>query len=414
MLNKLLLLGTAYAAAALSNATLNGIAADALWPEVATGCILRADFLNHIVELETSTGETRTVLSKDANPATVIPGPPQLCALKNDHDGDGKQRSVLTIATDLKYLRPWSHFLWNKLCYCKREGLDFLLFLGNVDTAHAPNPKCLSGKAGNHWIKAVAIHAALSRAGQDEVLVLDTDAIFRKESFSRHGLASCYFGVMEDAHASVAAGAEHYQVFVNAAVLLVRETPWTRALLRLWWRDRCGEKDQLILWHSLLTLWNKDSNLNYDGELLAYTSRDYKNKSSTSTYKHARRVVTFDYARQIRPAHFVKSPVARAHPIYHLAADRLLDFPDFALLPQTALPSPKRCRAEAALPSLRSNAARRKKGARGAGPASFLAHTKNRPAFDCCPAGNVDAAAPCVAVNLERSTHRKGESTPHR
>ena len=51
MLNKLLLLGTAYAAAALSNATLNGIAADALWPEVATGCMLRADFTNRVVEL---------------------------------------------------------------------------------------------------------------------------------------------------------------------------------------------------------------------------------------------------------------------------------------------------------------------------------------------------------------------------
>ena len=209
MHHKLLLLGTASAAAALSNATLNAIAADARWPDVATGCTLRADFFNHIVELETSTGETRTVLSKSDPVPPVIEGPPQLCALKNDHDGDDKQRSVLTIATDLKYLRPWSHFLWNKLCYCKREGLDFLLFLGNVDTAHAPNPKCLSGKAGNHWIKAVAIHAALSRAGQDEVLVLDTDAIFRKESFSRHGLASCYFGVMEDASASVAAGAEH-------------------------------------------------------------------------------------------------------------------------------------------------------------------------------------------------------------
>ena len=93
----LLLLGTASAAAALSNATLKRIAADAVWPEVATGCILRADFLNRIVELETSTGETRTVLSKDANPATVIPGPPQLCALKNDHDGDGKQLSLIHI-----------------------------------------------------------------------------------------------------------------------------------------------------------------------------------------------------------------------------------------------------------------------------------------------------------------------------
>ena len=410
-----LLLCTAYAAAALPNATLNAIAADANWPEVATGCILRADFLNRIVELETQTGDTRIVLSKTKGPVPPsIDGPPQLCALKNDRDGDGKQRSVLTIATDLKYLRPWSHFLWNKLCYCGREGLDFLLFLGNVDTSSAPNPKCKSGKAGNHWIKAVAIHASLARAGQDEILVLDTDAIFRKESFARHDLASCYFGVMEDSHASMAAGAEHYQVFVNAAVLLVRETPWTRALLRLWWRDRCGDKDQLILWHSLLTLWNHGSRSAYDGELLAYTSRDYKNKSSTSTYKHARRVVTFDLARAVRPAHFVKSPVARAHPIHHLRADRLLEFPDFALLPQTALPAPTRCRAQAELPSLRSNAARRKKEGRGGGPASFLAHTKNRPAFDCCSDGRVDADAPCAAVDLERSTHRKGELTPHR
>ena len=83
MMRALLLLGTASAAAALSNATLNVIAADAIWPEVATGCVLRADFLNHLVELQTSTGETRTVLSKDANPATVIPGPPKPVPLRS-------------------------------------------------------------------------------------------------------------------------------------------------------------------------------------------------------------------------------------------------------------------------------------------------------------------------------------------
>ena len=100
------------------------------WPEVATGCILRADFPQPIVELETSTGETPTVLSKDANPATVIPGPPQLCALKNDHDNDGKQRSVLTIATDLKYLRPWSHFPVEQALLLQAGGLGFLTVSG--------------------------------------------------------------------------------------------------------------------------------------------------------------------------------------------------------------------------------------------------------------------------------------------
>ena len=69
--------------------------------------------------------------------------------------------------------------------------------------------------------------------------------------------------------ASVAAGVCDYQVFVNTAVLLVRRTPWTGALLRTWWRDRCGHKDQITLWHAIFSLWMADEpGLKYAGELM--------------------------------------------------------------------------------------------------------------------------------------------------
>ncbi len=59
----------------------------------------------------------------------------------------------------------------------------------------------------------MAIHAALE-AGHAEVLALDTDAIVRREAFARRGLLGCFFAA---APAPVAAGVEHYQIFVNTA-----------------------------------------------------------------------------------------------------------------------------------------------------------------------------------------------------
>lgn len=84
----------------------------------------------------------------DTSPPPANPrGPPLLCERAPATRPKGPRRSVLTIATDASYLRPWAGFLWNKLCYCGQQGLDFLLFLGNVKTSTGVVKACAEGRA---------------------------------------------------------------------------------------------------------------------------------------------------------------------------------------------------------------------------------------------------------------------------
>ena len=318
-----------------ANATALG---GAPWPAVELGCALEEDFGARTLHLVAASGRRETILGDGGGDGGAAPGAaPLLCARR--YDDVGKRTALLTIATDAAYLRPWALYVWNKLCYCGRERVDFLLFLGDIDASVAPSPRCALGRASNHWIKAVAVHAALERAGVDEVLVLDTDAVVTRSSFLRPGLLECYFAFL-GAGVDVAAGTEHYQVFVNAAVLMVRRGDWARALLELWWADRCGDKDQLVLWHALFTLWSVDAPaLAYDGRLLDYVSRNYSS-GSLLTYKHARRVVVFDYVKTVWPQFLRRAAGARGAGLHHLREDLLLEFPHFLMFPMAPTAPP--------------------------------------------------------------------------
>ena len=389
-----------------ANATALG---GAPWPAVELGCALEEDFGARTLHLVAASGRRETILGDGGGDGGAAPGAaPLLCARR--YDDVGKRTALLTIATDAAYLRPWALYVWNKLCYCGRERVDFLLFLGDIDAGVAPSPRCALGRASNHWIKAVAVHAALERAGVDEVLVLDTDAVVTRSSFLRPGLLECYFAFL-GAGVDVAAGTEHYQVFVNAAVLMVRRGDWARALLELWWTDRCGDKDQLVLWHALFTLWSFDAPaLAYDGRLLDYVSRNYSS-GSLLTYKHARRVVVFDFVKAVWPQYLRKAAGARGAGLHHLREDLLLEFPHFLMFPMApTAPRPGTCGGDA-LPAFRAVPAKGRPGPRGAG-APFLTHTKHRPAFDCCPAG-LAGATDCVDVALP-DADAGGDNVPHR
>ena len=358
------------------------------WP-VVEACKLEVDWTDRrAVRLHHSDGGTMTSLF-GATTAAETPTTPQLCATPGRKD-----LAVLTMATDVRYLRKWAEFFWNKLCYCRRHRLPFVLFLGNVTAAmEAPSAWCGPKKASSHWSKAVAIHAALD-AGYDEVLVMDADAIFTAASFHRPGLLECY-GRMAGNDVDVFAGVEHYQVFLNAAVLYVRNRPWTRALLGTWWRDRCGDKDQLILWHALFRLWSSP-HFNYDDRLLDYVSRNYskdhhRNYRHNMTYRNARRTVVFDMAQRMFPRNFYPSSRSPSGRIM-LRENSLLRFPHLALFPLTAMrKNTTLCQGgdDDMLPPFRGflhqgHPPSQDPKQRGHG-SSFIAHTKHRPTFDCCP-----------------------------
>uniref|UniRef100_A0A7S3NMM0 Uncharacterized protein n=1 Tax=Aureoumbra lagunensis TaxID=44058 RepID=A0A7S3NMM0_9STRA len=321
---------------------------------------------------------------------------PQLCV-----DQKPNRIAILTIASDLAYMRKYEAFAWNKICYSDRANLRFLLFLGIVpEAANAPGPRCTKHQASMHWIKNIAMYTALfthndnlsrSDTPLEEILVLDTDAIFTQPSFDHRSLLDCYRAVASDYHVSMFAGSEHYQVFLNAAVLYAKRTSWTRALLSLWWRDRCGEKDQLVLWSSLFRLWSLDEARlhNYHDQLLDYVERgSYRKKtnvtSKNATYMYARRVLTFEIARHAFPNNFMttRSPSGRIM----IKESDLLYFPHFIFFPLTKLKpnvykDKPMCPSE--VPPFRGVVHNQKRSNEHRVHA-FIFHTKHPPNFDSC------------------------------
>ena len=128
-------------------------------------------------------------------------------------------------------------------------------------------------------------------------------------------------------------------------------------------------------------------------------------------YKHARRVVVFDFVKAVWPQFLRRAAGARGAGLHHLREDLLLEFPHFLMFPMApTAPRPGTCGGDA-LPAFRAVPAKGRPGPRGAG-APFLTHTKHRPAFDCCPAG-LAGATDCVDVALP-DADAGGDNVPHR
>ena len=45
----------------------------------------------------------------------------------------------------------------------------------------------------------------------------------------------------------------------HAGIMLWRNTEWTRSMLALWWRMRCGWADQAALWQLLFATWANET-----------------------------------------------------------------------------------------------------------------------------------------------------------
>ena len=167
------------------------------WPEVEVGCELRVDLGRRLAQISTrdrgdfdvfgaAVGTAPSVKAPEGAPALCEYAPPAAPGRRRV-DASAPRRAVLTIATDFAYLRAWELYLWNKVCYCSQHGLSVLLFVGTIPTGHAPSEACSTGKASDHWIKALAIATALEHGVADELLVLDTDAIFTRAAFGERG-----------------------------------------------------------------------------------------------------------------------------------------------------------------------------------------------------------------------------------
>lgn len=225
--------------------------------------------------------------------------------------------AVYTLVDGLAYLAEAANAraFANKAAFCARTGRRlFVVVVGEGDASlHDRDPppwQACSEPPGNQLsvYKAPGALRLLDLYPEIEcVLYLDADAWFAggADDADLDGYAdllvaenAALLGVQNKFQTGAAPPwGRARKIVLNGGVLLVRRSDDAERLLGLWWRGRCGVKDQLPLWAALFAHWHVHVGAPYDA-------------SAFETYKTARRVAIPALAKVLGEAKLPRGQLA--------------------------------------------------------------------------------------------------------
>jgi len=174
----------------------------------------------------------------------------------------------------------WTHWdvMMNKVCWAKRNQVKMFIWMGSVSKditkkdldAHA----CGETKPpGNHYFIPLGLHGVLEDRKDVTYLVdMDLSDAFFPVKYSNVNHLDKFLteengDFITGAHANEKGDARNW---VNGAIIGFKNTDWTLSLLDKWFKNRCGPKNQLGLWSSLLQLFKEeDPSFTYNEKILS-------------------------------------------------------------------------------------------------------------------------------------------------
>lgn len=219
---------------------------------------------------------------------SIIPeGKGLVCEINNTNlhpeTFEGKHAmGIFTQATSTKYIfhndeeEVWPGFA-NKLCYARKHGYRFFMWFGNLPNATLETLKnnrdadalpCQDTKKLTiHYLRSIGMAAVMRNNPLMPWLVqMDIqDQIVAPMHFDK----AFDQNFLHPSNTDIVAAAPHYGVFLNAGAIAFKNSEWSRDFMMKWFKNRCGGKDQLSLWHSLFTEWVKEGHdFKYEPALL--------------------------------------------------------------------------------------------------------------------------------------------------
>jgi hypothetical protein len=208
---------------------------------------------------------------------TTSDSPLKLCRVDHGGDVDASKTVVLAMVDSTQYLEKkgnWEAFL-NKAAYCRRTKRALYLWLGVpstdiLDARHAaPWATCRDRREGNtlNGVKTLGFLALFEGPHPpSSILYVDADAWFSDVAFSSERVTpEAYLALSSD---SELLGNQNRiggpKIPMNGGLIFARRSQFTSQFFALWWRGRCGKKDQLPLWATLFAAWSASSNGAYD------------------------------------------------------------------------------------------------------------------------------------------------------
>ena len=206
----------------------------------------------------------------------------RLCRVNGE--GDPTKAAILTLASDIGYLQKDLTALpafFNKMTYAEHSNTTLYLFLGSLDKRairERPglpwnSPCSAQEENSNHFLKPIAFLSLLELAKprHEWIFFMDADAWFNEGAFYRHDTKGMhidsYFNLTSNPISLVGSQnrftwyleeKSYTPIILNGGLLGLRNDEWSRQFSALWWRSRCGFKDQLGLWSILLAYWSSE------------------------------------------------------------------------------------------------------------------------------------------------------------
>jgi len=186
--------------------------------------------------------------------------------------------AVVSFVTSADYLFANWHSFLNKVSYCERTGRGFYLLLGKPTSTSMLNdrpkllrdspasPRCEVTEPSNtiNIYKTLAL-LALFRASPNLIgaMYMDADTWFADGSDGANNASistpEAYFALEPSAHLFGNQNCYNKKqrgspelVAMNSGLLFFRKSAWSRGFLSMWWSMRCGNRDQMALFHLLL------------------------------------------------------------------------------------------------------------------------------------------------------------------
>jgi len=266
---------------------------------VSTNCVITlVDTKNREMHFESDLGK---FVMKDSvitdEKGNTMDSPPKALICLGNKEAPSTGPALMFAASGAKYFmgnsgqgNPFDFFL-NKHCWTKHNKMQYYLWIGNPqDSAGFMSQKdpdalpCKDGKPGNHYFVIAGMRQLLLEKPNSWIISMDiSDTFFSKAMWDKN-----LWKKFLDNRYDVIGGATNggTEVFINGAIIAYKKGDWATNFAAEWFKNRCGDMNQLAMWASMFKLWKEE--LSQNGTTWDYSS------SKMATYWHGARI----YARK--------------------------------------------------------------------------------------------------------------------
>jgi hypothetical protein len=145
---------------------------------------------------------------------------------------------------------------------------------------------CRDGAPGNHYFLIAGMHQILMEKPNPWIVSMDISDTFFTETMSHRGDLLPKF--LDDKYDFIAGATNGgTSVFINGGIVAYKKSKWAQDFTAEWFKNRCGEMNQLGMWNTLFRIWKRDHYADFTWDAHRMSAYSVSSKGAHDYARHA-------------------------------------------------------------------------------------------------------------------------------